>query len=123
MKKLLFILLVSIVSATAHAQLTNTKWKGTVQLDNPVDVLFDFGKDTFKVTGVADGSLIETMSYSVKDGILSIQKIEGTSNCEGTTIGKYKFDIKNDEITFTLVADDCGDRANVLDKTTWKKDK
>lgn len=122
MKKLLFILLVSALSATAHAQLANTKWKVTLKLDNPMDAIFEFGKDTLTVTAAADGSTIETMVYSVKDNILTIQKTSGQSDCETSTIGKYKFEKKGTSLLVTVVSDDCTDRGPVLDGTTWEKD-
>ncbi len=122
MKKLLFILLVSFVSVAVHAQLADTKWKLTLKLDNPLDAVFTFGKDTLNVTAAADGSLVETMTYTVKDNILTIQKVSGQSDCEGSSIGKYKFEKKDNTLVVTLVSDDCADRSGVLDNTTWVKD-
>ncbi|HWB28491.1 MAG TPA: hypothetical protein VG738_23625 [Chitinophagaceae bacterium] len=122
MKKIFFALLVTLLAAGAHAQLANTKWKTTLKLDNPLDVVFEFGKDTLNVNAVADGSLVETMVYSVKDSVLTIQKTSGQSDCDGSTIGKYKFEMKDSNtILITLVSDDCTDRSQVLDGETWVK--
>jgi len=121
MKKIIFMLLVLAIGATAHAQLANTKWKVTLKLDNPMDAIFSFSKDTLTVTAVADGSTIETMVYSVKDNVLTIQKISGQSDCETSTIGKYKLEKKGANLLVTVVSDDCDDRGPVLDGTTWEK--
>ncbi len=121
MKKIIFILLVSFVSVSAHAQLTNTKWKGTLQLENPADVVFDFRNDTLEVSRVADSSNLETMTYTVQDTLLTLQKIYGQSDCDSTVAGKYKFEIKDDGLYITLIEDDCDDRSSVLDNTKWIK--
>lgn len=118
MKKMLFVLLASVASIGVHAQLANTRWKDTLRLDNPVEVIFDFGKDTLTVTVAADGSLLETMSYTVQGQELSLIKIEGQSDCDGTTVGKYKFEMKGDELYLSLLKDDCVNRGAVLDKNT-----
>jgi hypothetical protein len=121
MKKLFFILLISVASVTVHAQMANTKWKVTLKLEQPMDAIFAFGKDTLVVTGVADGSVIETMTYSVKDNILTITKVSGQSECEDGSIGKYKLEKKGTSLLVTVVSDDCTDRGPVLDGTTWEK--
>ncbi len=119
MKKIIFILFVCIVSISAHAQLANTIWKDTLKLDNPTEVFFNFGKDTLTVTTVADSALVETMTYTVKDNVFIIQKVSGQSDCETSTLGKYKFEITGNEMLVTLVSDDCTDRSSVLDNTKF----
>ena len=121
MKKITIFLLLAFAAVTTNAQFAKTKWKGTLQLDNPVDVVFDFGKDSLSVYTAADNAGLETMTYSAKDTVLSITKAYGQSSCDGQTTGKYKFEIKNDELTLTLISDDCADRSSVLNNTKWKK--
>ena len=123
MKKIIFFVLVSFVTISLHAQLSKTKWKGTLQLDNPVDVLFDFGKDSLTVFVVENNAGLETMLFSDKDSLLSIKKVYGQSDCDEQVTGKYKYIIKDDEMTLTLISDDCPNRATVLDKTKWTKSK
>ncbi len=122
MKKIIFVLLVSVVSISVQAQLSHTAWKGAIKGDNPQSAVLKFGRDTL-ILSAADGSTIETMKYSVKDNILSIRKLSGQSDCDNITVGKYKFDIKDGTATITLVADNCPDRSSALDKTAWKKAK
>jgi hypothetical protein len=114
-KKIFILILFSIAFSSVHAQFTNSKWTTTLQLDSPVDVLFDFKTDTLEVFSLPDSSSLETMLYSVKDNVLTLQKIYGQSQCDSTA-AKYKFEIKDDQIIFELVEDGCDDRSNVLDK-------
>ena len=110
----------ALLSFSLRAQLAQTKWKTTLQLENATEVYFDFGKDSLKVFVVADNTLLETNVYSVKDGELTILKVTGISSCDGIT-GKSKFEIKNDQMVFTLLSDPCSDRSEVLDKTILTK--
>lgn len=121
MKKMFFVLLVSLITAGAHAQLAGTKWGLTIHMnDNDVPTICTFSKDTLKVNAEGDGSLIETMTYTEKDGVLTIIKTEGQSDC-GDGPGSYKFEIKDNTMVLTLVKDDCEGRGGVLDKSKWVK--
>jgi len=115
MKKTGLLLILAFLSFSLHAQFAKTKWKTTLQLENMTEVYFDFSRDSLKVFVVADNSLLETSVYTEKAGELSILKVNGISECEGMT-GKYKFEIRNDQMLLTLVSDPCADRANVLDR-------
>jgi hypothetical protein len=61
------------------------------------------------------------MTYTVEGNVFTIIKISGQSDCDGSAPGKYKFEIKGNEMYITLVSDACSDRATVLDKTTFIK--
>lgn len=121
MKKVAFVFLVSFASVAVHAQLKNTKWRGTIKADNTIDAVFNYKTDTLDVSNIADGSNIETMTYTLKDSVLTLQKIYGQSNCDGTSIGKYKFYIKNDVLNLTLISDICNDRTSALSNSKWNK--
>ncbi|WP_018612872.1 hypothetical protein [Segetibacter koreensis] len=121
MKKVMFFLLVSFVSVTVNAQLKNTKWKGTIQADNKIDVIFNYRNDTLDVSNTADGSNIETMTYAIKDTVLTLQKIYGQSDCDGTGSGKYKFEINGDLLSISLLSDVCNDRSSALNNSKWVK--
>jgi len=107
--------MLAFLSFSSFAQLSKTKWKTTLQLENVTEVYFDFGGDSLKVITVADSSLLEISLFKEKDKELSILKVKGISNCEGIT-GTYKFEIKNDQLVLTLITDQCSDRSEVLDK-------
>ena len=121
MKEIIFIFLVTLISITVNAQLKNTKWKGTIHSDNDIDVVFDYRSDTLQVINVADSSNLETMTYAIKDSVLSLQKIYGQSACNVTGKGKYKFEIKDDLLYITLLSDDCNDRSSALNNSKWIK--
>ena len=125
MRKIILFLLIAFTAISANAQLTNTKWKGTLQLEPATDVLFDFRKDTAEVFTLADNGSLEIMLYTVKGNELTLQKITGKSDCDETVIAKYKFEMKfennNDVVVLTRMDDSCDDRGNVLDKSIWTK--
>ncbi|MBL7763915.1 MAG: hypothetical protein JNL23_10860 [Chitinophagaceae bacterium] len=120
MKKIILFLFIVTAGIGANAQLSKTKWSGTLMLDQPVNITLDFAKDTL-VAITPDGGTLETMTFTVKDNVLSITKAFGQSDCGTDVTGKYKFDIKADSMEFTLVEDICYNRAGVLDKTKWTK--
>ncbi len=120
MKKIILLLFIVTACIGANAQLSKTKWSGTLMLDQPVNITLDFAKDTL-VAITPDGGTLETMTFTVKDNVLSITKAFGQSDCGTDVTGKYKFDIKADSMEFTLVEDICYNRAGVLDKTKWTK--
>ena len=125
MRKIILFLFIAFAAISANAQLTNTKWKGTLQLEPATDVLFDFRKDTAEVFTLADNGSLEIMLYTIKGNELTLQKISGKSDCDENVIGKYKcemkFENKNDELVLTRMDDGCDDRGNVLDKSIWTK--
>lgn len=121
MKQIIFIFLVTLVSITASAQLKNTEWKGTIHSDNDIDVLFDYGSDTLYVINVADSSSLETLTYTVKDGVITFQKIKGQSGCDTAGKGTYKFEIKENVMYVTLVSDTCDDRSSAMKDSKWVK--
>ena len=115
MKRITLLVLLAFLAISSHAQLSKTKWKVTLQLENSTEVFFDFGKDSLKVFVAADSSLLETSLFTEKAGEVSILKVNGISNCEGVT-GTYTFEIKENQLVLTLKSDQCTDRAEVLDK-------
>ena len=121
MKKTGFLLLVSFAFVTVNAQLKNTKWKGTIKADEKYDVVFDYKNDTLEVSSADDGSNIETLTYAVKDSVLTLQKVYGKSNCDGTSIGKYNFHVKDNLLYVTLISDICDDRTSALNNSKWTK--
>ncbi|MBS1575735.1 MAG: hypothetical protein JST09_10570 [Bacteroidetes bacterium] len=122
MKKALISFAIVIACLSAKCQLANHKWEGSIQIDNQATLItLDFKKDTVDALITASGELLEEMTYTVKNGIVTFQKVNGRSECGSDIIGKYKFSIKNDTITLTVAEDICGSRAEVLDQSTWKK--
>jgi hypothetical protein len=122
MKTIIFIIIISFAFLPAHAQLSNSKWKVTLSVPDPTDIVFDFRADTVDAVSAESNETIETMLYTVKDTVLTLQKITGGSECDNDVIGKYKFEMKDDGMYLTLIEDACEDRANVLNnKEKWVK--
>lgn len=113
MKQTLCVLLSIFVITTAHAQLTNTKWKATLHTDTPMDVYFNFSADTLDVVSADDNSILETSTFSVQDSVLAIKKLYGQSECD-TATGKYSFSITANDMILHLLSDSCDMRANVI---------
>lgn len=113
MKKTFALLFVSFIAFNLHAQLSNTKWKGTLSIQGGINVLFNFTHDTLDVTNADSGESIETMKYNLEDSVLTIQKLWGNSQCD-TTWGKYRYSIKDNQLTLSLIKDDCYDRAEAI---------
>jgi hypothetical protein len=121
MKKILLFLFIVTACISANAQLSKTKWTGTLMLEQPVEITLDFAKDTLSAITNGDGQVLETMIFTVKDNVLTITKSSGQSDCGTDVAGKYKIAIKGDSMEFALVEDICINRAGVLDKTKWTK--
>ena len=98
----------------SRAQLSNTKWMGTVLMEKPVSVIWKFDKDTLKVLALTDSSMIETMTFKTEPGYLFITRVTGISTCDNSTIGKYKFDIRDEKLYLTAVDDACSDRSEAI---------
>jgi len=123
MKKSLFCLLITIVvSASVHAQLANTKWKGILALDNPVNVTFNFGKDTLSVYNIDENHVLETMTFTADKTTFTLLKVSGQSDCPTSTAGKYKYQIKDDKLLMMVVDDACNDRAPYLNNLQLVRD-
>jgi len=116
---LLFLLFSAIISV--KAQLTNTKWKSTIQADETLELEFQFGKDTLNVIDLGDASTIEVYTYTAKDSLITLHKVYGQSECDTAINGQYSYAMKDDAITFMLMKDDCGQRAAILNNSQWTK--
>ncbi len=121
MKKTYLLLLSILLPAIMFAQLANTRWKATLIIDGPLNTIFDFRKDTCSIYTVADSTLIETMTYKQTDTTFTLHKIDGQSDCDKDVLGTYHFQVKNEQLSVQMLADECYDRSSVLQNTEWKK--
>jgi hypothetical protein len=120
MKKMILAFAFLFFVTAVNAQLTNTKWKITLALDNPIDVIFHFKKDTVTAFYAADNSIGEQMTYSVTDTSFTIQKIWGQSDCSNGSKGEYHFEIKEGVMYVKSISDDCERRSTYL-SGIWTK--
>lgn len=121
MKKMIFVSLLILSSIIVNAQLKNTKWKGTITTDTEMEVVFHYKSDTLEVLNSSDGSVMETLTYSIIDSTISFQKIYGQSDCDGSSTGLYTFIIKDEILHISLVSDICGIRSSVMNNSKWTK--
>jgi regulatory protein YycI of two-component signal transduction system YycFG len=121
MKKIIFIFLAYFATQAVSAQFSNKKFNGTLKLETDVEVVFNFKADTLNVYRALDSANLETMVFTANDTLLTLKKVEGQSSCDVNTLGKYKYVLKGDDLTFILFADDCTDRSSVLDNTKWTR--
>ena len=103
------------------AQLADSKWKATLDIESGIDVLLSFGTDTLQVFSSDDEMLVETMTYSYQDSTITIIKVDGQSDCEPGKSSKYSLLIKGDSATFKAVEDSCDTRKWALDNVTMHK--
>ena len=114
-KTIVCVLLVTIFSAAANAQLANSKWTGIIKVNSDVNVAFKFGKDTLVVYNRDDNSVIETMTYNATNSTFTLVKTSGQSDCDKMP-GKYKYETRENLLIITLLEDSCDDRSSVLQK-------
>ena len=114
MKKTIVLLIVSFLYVTVNAQLANSKWKGVLNIESGMNTVFNFSNDTLEVLNSDTNESLETMKYAIKDSTLTLYKLYGSSQCDASTPGIYKFQIVENELTLSVVSDDCPDRADAI---------
>nr|MBK9653569.1 T9SS type A sorting domain-containing protein [Bacteroidota bacterium] len=115
MKKIACIFLLTIaLHSGANAQLLqNTTWT----MYDPLNVFAfyaQFANDTFSIS-TDNISYTATSIYNESGNIITIYDYTGNTGCPVTDTGAYNFNIANDTLQFTLIADPCFSRAQVLD--------
>jgi hypothetical protein len=114
MKKTIYMLVLCFLCLHAHTQLANSKWKTTLHVDPPIKVVFYFSADTLVVTNAEDSSTLETLTYSLKDTVLTLQKLYGQSGCNTTDVGTYSCLINTGEMHLRIISDVCDDRSDAI---------
>jgi len=79
-----------------------------------MNTLFNFSNDTLEVVNNDNNESLETMKYTIKDSLLTLQKLYGSSQCDTSTPGVYKFEITGNEMTLSLFSDSCFDRSEAI---------
>lgn len=123
MKTFALILLLFAFGSTTQAQLTETKWKSYMNIPDATETILHFKKDTLLMIIVADGSVGETMKYSVSKDTLKISKLSGFSPCGEGMNGLYRFVITEGKMTITPLSDDCQDRYDAFRQEAWTREK
>jgi len=113
MKKAFALLLVTFITFNLRAQLSDTKWTGKLNIEGGMDVVFRFSNDTLEVSNPANGESIETMKYTTTDSVMTLEKLYGNSQCD-TSLGQYKYVISGNQMTLSLISDNCADRSGAI---------
>ena len=98
MKKIILTTLIIGWLFTAQSQVAGLKFKGTMNIPDPTNCILSFAKDTLYLINdqdrpdMARGEVIETMTYTVKNNTLILQKVTGLSPCDNTIPGTYKLE-------------------------------
>jgi hypothetical protein len=121
MKYLTLLFAIVTFSSSLFAQPENTRWKARLDINGPINVIFDFKKDSAFLYTVADSTMIEFMSYVKTDTSFTLLKIGGQSDCDNITPGKYSFRLDNDTMYIQMITDDCPDRSSVINNSRWTK--
>ena len=109
MKKLLICLVLITSAFVSKAQLANTKWSGTMMVPAEQQVTLTFKKDSLFI--MIDDMAVESMTYAVKDSIITATKFDGKSPCD---LGPFtlKFLLKGNQLFIKDIADKCTERLN-----------
>jgi hypothetical protein len=74
MKKNYSLLIAMALITSTFAQLQNTRWQATLEINGSVSTILDFRKDTVLLYTVADSSMIEKMIYTRDDTTFTLVK-------------------------------------------------
>jgi hypothetical protein len=110
---ILFVTIFCVISA-ATAQLANTKWKGVINSNGELPVIWTFKKTTVDVMSLPDSAAVESMTYKTTSGFLFITKVNGTSDCDNSVVGKYSYKIKKDSLFLKPIDDACTQRSEAI---------
>lgn len=110
-----------LAGSVAQAQIENSKWSGNLAVPEMVPVTLNFKADTFDIFWAENNELLESMTYKISGDTLTLKKTSGGSPCpEGSTF-KLKFSTQGDQMTLTLLSDDCPERAAAWTKEPFTK--
>ena len=110
---ILFAAIFCAISA-ASAQFSNTRWKGVINSNGELPVIWTFKKTSLDVVSLPDSALVESMTYKTASGFLFITKVNGTSDCDSSTVGKYSYRIKKDSLFLKSIDDACSQRSDAI---------
>lgn len=98
--------------------LSNTSWKGFLNVPDPTDASLKFSGDTLYV--YINAELIETSTYSVKSDTLNLIKVSGNSPCTNE-VGIYTYEIDKNTLMIRPVSDVCEARFYAFDPMGYEK--
>ena len=120
MKTFLICLVLVSVSIVSKAQLTNTKWSGTMMVPSEQQVELSFKKDSLFI--IINNSPVESMTYNVKDSLINVVKVDGKSPCDSGPFA-LKFLLQGDKLFIKDISDNCDERKNAWTADPFTKEK
>jgi hypothetical protein len=122
MKTFKLALIIICFSTLAKAQLTNTKWSGTMHVPGDLPVVLDFKSDTLNLVSKQSGKVFESMIYKISGDIITVVKIEGDSPCDPGFKATMKYTLINNQLTLTVFNADCENWAGAWPDQPFKKE-
>ena len=120
MKTFLLSIILLTMLTVSKAQLTNTKWTGTMYIPTDAQVTLSFKKDTVDMIINENDYVGETMSYMVKDSVITLKKLSGNSPCSSGTF-TVKYFIKDNKLFIEPLKDPCENRTHAWPQTGFTK--
>lgn len=118
--KVFILALAVFVFLQGNAQVANTQWQGSIELDSTTKVTLYFSKDTLTIKNTDNSQTIEVLTFAEKGNIILLQKVSGeATDCDKRDVGIYKFAIRDNAIFFALVEDNCNTRSSIIDGGKW----
>jgi hypothetical protein len=107
------IIAISLIALSSmYNPLNDTHWR----TEDGLSMYFS-SKDTVTVFAGDENQLIAKAVYTVKDTLLTWRDIETQNGtCDTSLIGNYVFKIDKDHLSFRLIADECSQRSDVIEK-------
>ena len=109
--KIVFIIALIFFGQDLFAQnsISNTKWKGHIEVPQALDIILEFRYDSLFVTS-AEGLELGVMFFSQTKDTLKIRKLSSQGPCNTTTEGIYILTI-DDKLVLYPISDNCKQRA------------
>jgi len=115
--KMLLTTAFALFTLAAHSQnsVSNTKWKGQIQVPQTLDIVLEFRNDTL-IASSAEGMELESMFFSQSKDTLKLRKLNGQSPCDYITEGLYRLEWADNggKVILHMIKDDCDARAGSI---------
>lgn len=111
--------LISCNSPKIDNPLLDSQWSGVIKVPQEAEIVLKFSKD--KIDVLLGNKVIETMSYTLSNGDINMEKSSGGTPCNTGSKGKYKYEIIGENLVMTLISDECTARIQSLQGIVFKK--
>ena len=109
----------SCESKKSDNPLLDTQWTGLAKIPEDAEVILKFSNNKLDV--LFGNKIIETMTYSLNNGEITLVKNSGGTPCNAGATGKYKYEIIGENLVMTFISDECDARVKSLQGVVYKK--